>query len=1226
MNVDVRASRWTRPVIAALVLLFAAAGSAAAAPEISSVEAKVEKRKNQTSGRDEAWVIVTYTATDIPAGGTQLTMEASFTSKNDTAGIPFTITPGAQEMQGAIGLITSDGKKTIEWQAERTLVRLNKQGKYTTTVALELEGAGGATQAVLNVTKYAKTNWNYFQTGTAIITNLSRTNGFQPECTPRGGNWHDSVEAGAVFYKGTVTSIPSWRGRRVNDPIKGSYDRSGCSAFLAIKDRGTPNEKIWVNFARHFDGKLTINGTTTTVDWEFQFRYIERKKDNFKSLVAGNAGDADDNGFVLWDTGEEFSLKLEGAPADKEQSSEFELLVPRRDYKHSYQGEHMMTFVAEGDGYFDSDDSKPHTLVLKDGGVKVNDWLSFEGSMEIDTSASRMTTNGQWSTPSNGMLFNGPMVATLNRAIDVVPDSTLPFPMPLPGQRPIAAPSALPKLSSKWNIGGFSLSFEKLRFVGGAESASGIEFDLRILIEQLSSGCAFDIKKDPLKAPGASIAGFLIKGVQMTRDGWSISGVEAQNVGIASAPVFCLKSFKANYDKGADKLTAELIAKGPIFDDIGGGLTLVNGEIDGFRIIMKLAGGGVPIPYPPPPAHVAEWRGFDASVLNVRQGPYTLDGKMFFSNNGKWKELPPYQAIMNTLNKLPGVSIDDVKLYDADGTAKYVHGESFNGGFALRMFSLKKDVWLMQGDVDMAIQLNPSLFTNQISGGLKVLNFGGSLSNQWMFDGRVTAGLSILPDFNVGGSITGELQVPQLYRNNPVFTAINDWFALPWKIGGASATMNNLQFSVRADIPRYGIAEVAVDLGKNPLTEPTEFMRITNSGNLPRTRLKGNGGRSALGADTAWSQFTVTADMERAFVQIWGTPSPRNSVLIDPSGRLIAGTSPDQSVVFYPSEKAGQSAMWVVMSPAPGQWSLGIAGGTDDDSVYTWGRYRDMPAFTFASETQGRTIVARWSGATVSPNATMNLYIDNDQEGYDGAFIGTVPAALGEFRYTLSDSLPECGYYIYAMRIDTGSLTKAYSPVYHANAKSWLAAPGNIQAVATPAGDVTVTWSPSPDPKALTYAIQVSDPAGHDSVYATVNLNYTMVQIHVENWQNKKISIRTLGEENLSGCWSDPVSFTLSGVEDAVTGNDRTQGAEVAVSPHPVGIHSTVFVNLERSTQLSIELYTATGEKVATLAEGTFGPGTARAELMASELPNGVYFVRIAGDGINASRKIIVRH
>jgi hypothetical protein len=296
------------------------------------------------------------------------------------------------------------------------------------------------------------------------------------------------------------------------------------------------------------------------------------------------------------------------------------------------------------------------------------------------------------------------------------------------------------------------------------------------------------------------------------------------------------------------------------------------------------------------------------------------------------------------------------------------------------------------------------------------------------------------------------------------------------------------------------------------------------------------------------------------------------------------------------------------------------------DSTSVFAIDRKPSALQLTSQAAGREVVARWNGAGASDSSRIALYLDDDDKGFDGTYIGSVKESAGEFHFMMTDTLPLCGYYLYGMRVGSGGDgSMIYSATYHPNPKSSLFPPVNIHAVATPAGDVTVTWDKTSEPGVLQYLIRVTDKDGRDSIYAPVDFNYTMATIHVDDWQTKKIAMVSRNDGNRQGCWSDPISFDLAGVEDRITGGDRSVGIEIFIAPQPVTTRTTLYANLTRSARLTIDLYDMEGRKVMPLKEGIFEPGTVRAEIDAATLPSGVYIVRIAGDGIAASKTITVR-
>ncbi|MEP7218556.1 MAG: T9SS type A sorting domain-containing protein, partial [Bacteroidota bacterium] len=295
------------------------------------------------------------------------------------------------------------------------------------------------------------------------------------------------------------------------------------------------------------------------------------------------------------------------------------------------------------------------------------------------------------------------------------------------------------------------------------------------------------------------------------------------------------------------------------------------------------------------------------------------------------------------------------------------------------------------------------------------------------------------------------------------------------------------------------------------------------------------------------------------------------------------------------------------------------------DSTSVVGIDKQAAAFKVTAGANGREVVARWNGSGASDSSRVALYLDNDQKGFNGIYVGSVNESAGEFHYTMTDSLPDCGYYLYAMRVGTGGDgSSIYSDTYLPNPKTSLFPPANLHAVATPAGDVTVTWDQTSEPGVLQHIIRVTDKDGNDSLYTPIDFNYTMATIHVDDWGTKKISIVSRNDANRQGCWSEPVSFVLADVEERITGGDHSVGIEIHVAPQPVINRTTIFANLTGSAHLSIDLYDIDGRKVMLLKEGTFERGTLRADLDASKLPAGIYIIRIVGDGISGSKKISV--
>lgn len=1177
---------WLIGVVAGIAIV-GDARTATAAVDITSANATVEKRDNTGTGQKEAWVVINYGISDVPASGVVLKIKATF--QNPVNGTSFTDNPVTAEVTGDIGPITGDGSKKIEWNAEQTLTRLNRQGKYKCFVTLEIEGQDSVSKATLVVRKYIQAGWYYFKPGTAIIKNLRRTGTFTPSCpNVQGQSWHQTVEPGAVFYQGEVQSIPVWNGRRANDNISGTPSSSGCSAFLAVKDQGTADEKVWVNFSQLWDMVLNLE-PKQFFQWEFQFRYFHKKSDGTKALKCGNAGKPGQDIWSENNQGEDFELTIESGPAESENSNTFDLEVVRRKYKHFYQGAHVMTLTTIGDGYFDAPGD--NRLILTDGDLKINDWLHFSGAFQIDTTLALITTLGAWADPNGNVLWTGPYIAKLTDKIGT--DLTSTFPV----------------LSDKMKIGGVVVKFDSIQFVGGVENATGVQMDIVLQMEQLASACKWDFDK---MTKGKETAGLTFKAVKLTTAGWELGGIEVSNVGLTMAPAFCLKSFKVSYDKAKEQLDAELIGAGPIFSEIGGGLSIVKGALNGFNFKMKLADGGVPVPCPgPPPEHIMEWVGFSADVKNIETGPYTLAGTAYFVNRADWERFPQFKELLKKFNATPS-------LLEIDGGFEYVYGQSPSMNGALRMFGIGGKFQL-NGTGKVTLNLNSSLVGISGEFDVKVGTIDGT---NYVFNIKGSGGLAVYPSFILNASLTGSVTIPPIPTNIPFGATFNSLFGLPYFVGSVGVGLYNTQVTFEANSATAGKRSVTVELGDLP--SPTAF-HWSNAAPVKSTRLKREDHALQSAGDTTWTEFPTSIDMDRVFIVVWGENGVLPAtVLRNPTGAQYTATAPDSSVVYIDAPTSGANGLWVIKEPGGGNWRIGIVDQEPGDSIAIEGLYRPRPELELTTERSGDQIVAKWSTAGRTDSSEVSIFVDADDHGFDGVIVGTVPESAGEYRFALNDSLPECSYHVYAVRNTGGAISSDYSPDVFDNPKTFLTPPTSIVAIAQADGSVVVTWNPSADTNALAYLIKVTDKNGVDSIYTSVNYTYTMTQIRVADWQNKTISIRTLGDQDLRGCWSDPVNFVLADVDEP-TGGRVTGGVLLTrVVPNPATDRSTIYVNLDRSGLVFVDLYSLDGTRVKPVLATVAPAGTLRCDLDASGLARGIYFVRVSTPQGNGVEKMVV--
>jgi subtilisin family serine protease len=76
--------------------------------------------------------------------------------------------------------------------------------------------------------------------------------------------------------------------------------------------------------------------------------------------------------------------------------------------------------------------------------------------------------------------------------------------------------------------------------------------------------------------------------------------------------------------------------------------------------------------------------------------------------------------------------------------------------------------------------------------------------------------------------------------------------------------------------------------------------------------------------------------------------------------------------------------------------------------------------------------------------------------------------------------------------------------------------------------------------------------------------------------------------------------------------------------PHPVRSQARIAYQLEQSGEATLALYDALGRRVAVLAQGVMPAGTHTAEIDASQLPSGLYLLRLSAQGRSATQAVTV--
>jgi hypothetical protein len=80
----------------------------------------------------------------------------------------------------------------------------------------------------------------------------------------------------------------------------------------------------------------------------------------------------------------------------------------------------------------------------------------------------------------------------------------------------------------------------------------------------------------------------------------------------------------------------------------------------------------------------------------------------------------------------------------------------------------------------------------------------------------------------------------------------------------------------------------------------------------------------------------------------------------------------------------------------------------------------------------------------------------------------------------------------------------------------------------------------------------------------------------------------------------------------------------ITVSPNPANPVTTITYSIKNPSNVRLSIYSANGQKVATLVNGPMSAGTHSVTFNGSKYASGVYFYRFESAGLNKSRKMLL--
>jgi hypothetical protein len=883
--------------------------------------------------------------------------------------------------------------------------------------------------------------------------------------------------------------------------------------------------------------------------------------------------------------------------------------------------------IVESNGSWEG--AGPNVIKYENGNVIVNDYLKFSGgTIEIDTTPGNVNvkTDGKWylenillpgSTEKGELLiwalpFNADLMEGYINLKSIQQSALL-------GAKTLKAL-------------GFAVVLEKLEFVGGLKSV-GIKFSGSLLIDGWGASGRCTEAKLPTWAKDR-IGKFSVKDILIDNEGfhWPTS-FDIKNVGYKD--YFCIKSLSAKYDREADKLDFDGDINTRWFEGEFG-VGLLNGGLDRLKLAIFLE---TPVPLPPipmtPPLPIFAWKGCSFEVTGISGGNMSITGMGRFVNN-------TMESMLKVMPKLDAFK-EFENLFEIDMTLRFPDPNTIEAEAFTKVFKVPfTDTWTMDGKETTTLKMWQS-FGHK--GEYRIGNFGGTKSIY-----EVTGGwsLSWYPSFIFSGSFGGSMYIPDLFPDSYWFGLLSNTIGLPWQIGSVELSMRNAQFATNVSHFFVGKWGVLLDLGKSP--KDTNFLRVCKGGvNIMNKTLRINDtplllinpyqqdhqnvalitnekkiNNLPLANDTTFVEISTNTTMERLFVKVKGINAPAKSILINPAGQTITETKSDSSIMYIPGLRDKNLAHWIVVNPIAGLWKLGVINPVSTDSIFVFSSLVQRTNFSFSTSQTGREVTVNWNNTDYGDSAIVEVYIDDDDAGFDGKIMSSVPEKDGSVKILLNDTLTDCSFYVYAYRWDNEIGTKSYSKTIHRNDKTRLPAPTNIKAISNIMGKTNISWNIPNDSNITSYIVKAVDPSGIDTSVYTIAFNVQdSIEFVIPNHTNKKIYITSMDHNGFTGCPSEAVGI-ITGLQEEEKNALISCDITINLIPNPTSGISTVRISLPEPAFIRLGIFDILGNRVADIDNNFYEAGVFKTEINCADLQSGIFYIRLQTLGSTVTKMLVI--
>lgn len=766
-------------------------------------------------------------------------------------------------------------------------------------------------------------------------------------------------------------------------------------------------------------------------------------------------------------------------------------------------------------------------VITSTGEILINRLLKIKGRVDIDTTGggSKFSFDGEMSIPAvyyegsfHDLVFYRGSLSLPSMSCDALIDL-----------------AAVPVVNQ---LAGSKLKELKIRLLGDFAKSAGASISVTVEgPRNMATGCNDALPFGTVWMPNKREAFTGEIKVLDSLGQWYLS-FSAKGSNMTMGPSLCVKELSVSYDAPLSELTVAGKIKSPLFEELGGSISIKDGDLNKFAANFRLD-RCTPIPETP-----ACFKGGSISAENLKDvNPFKFQIASIFQVYGTPDLLE--------LELQGGLEAPPAKIR-ATGILRVLNIPAV----------LATKPWQIEGSGSRIFDIDNYALTD--SGSLKAVHLGGD----YFFDGKHALKIGLQPEFFMSVAASASSQIPAMEAAK---AASMGWFAR-WVNGYAPVPIGKTELSMMITLNGERTLSAKVDFrnaGGTLLPQVRDIIRAVGQGSifvdfnlLPSPSavvLDGNfesiynavfgtvqdvSSGKPIDQVQAEQSFTVGPN-ESTMVAFASTDAaPADLTFRKPDGTVLTDADTANGI-HRALSLDGKIVMWVIKNPVAGAWTAiqpqGRAGDTLSVSVT-----RVYPDLELTATQTGDNLVVSWNAEAYPANATIAISA-NQGPDQTGRYLFMGPANTSPVTIVLTDTSAPCEFTLDAVVAGRGVRETDTADGSFTNTREYLSTPENVVAITnTATGRTTISWNPITNGFVSGVVVYRVDGGRYEAVSSAQNYESTF-DFTMENPEGAVLKLVTVDAKGRSSCPSGVINVTT----DVKELEHQGDGMTMWLAPNP---------------------------------------------------------------------------